>query len=223
MVFCWASPKEDAELIQRNVAWLEKAQVTDGKSRGSWSYALANGGRGDGSCSRFAMLGLDAAKTAGFAVNEETWRRASDYWLTTQRENGGWGYTADSGATLSMTLSGVAGLATANRHLPKEEQTKTREAAIRKPAEFIAKSMAGLPNAMFVFYVLHSLERAGHLSGHTRFGELDWKADTMKRLAETQQPNGSWKGATPTEGDLIATSFALLVLTGQSPVAAGPR
>ncbi len=215
MVFCWASPKEDAELIRRNVAWLEKAQVPDGKSRGAWSYQANPNGRGDGSCSRFAILGLDAAKKAGFEVKEETWRRVSDYWLTSQKENGGWGYTAEAPPTLSMTLAGIAGLATANRHLPRDEQSKTREAAIRKPEAFIENSLPAMPNATFVFYVLHSLERAGHLSGITRFGELDWKAEITKRLLESQHSKGFWKGANEAEGDVIATSLALLALSGQ--------
>jgi hypothetical protein len=215
MVFCWASPKEDAELIQRNVEWLEKAQVAEGKSRGAWSYAVTNGGRGDGSCSRFGVLGLDAAKRAGFKVNDETWKRVSDYWLTAQKENGAWGYTPESGPTLTMTLAGVAGLATANRHLPNDDQTKTREAAMRKPTDYLEKSIPDWPRSGFAFYALHCLERAGHLSSLKEFGKLDWKADATKRLLESQNPNGSWKGNNQSESELIATSFALMCLTGK--------
>lgn len=220
MVFCWASPKEDAELIKRNVAWLEKAQVADGKSRGSWGYVVNPGGRGDGSCSRFAVLGLDAAKRAGFEVQEETWKRVSDYWLSSQKDQRGsgygWGYVPDSGPTPTMTLAGIAALATANQHLPNDDQTKTREAAIRKPSEYLETMIPQLSQTGFAFYSLHSLERAGHLSGLKEFGKLDWKADAIKRLLEMQQANGSWKGNTQTESELIATSFALLVLTGQA-------
>ncbi len=217
MVFCAASPKEDAELIRRNVAWIEKAQVPDGKSRGAWSYALAHGGRGDGSCSRFALLGLQAAKKAGFEVQAETWRRVSDYYLTTQTNEGGWSYAAQGPPSPTMTLAGVAGLATANRYLPQDEQTKTREAAIRKPAEYLEKVIPELQRAPFAFYALHCLERAGHVSGQTQFGKLEWKADMTKRLLDAQGPKGSWSGATApaVENELIATSLALLSLTGQ--------
>ncbi|MBC7821864.1 MAG: hypothetical protein IAG10_33675, partial [Planctomycetaceae bacterium] len=215
MVFCAASPKEDAELIRRNVAWIEKAQVAEGKTRGAWSYGLNHGGRGDGSCSRFAVLGLHAAKKAGFEVQAETWRRVSDYWLTAQKDQGGWGYTPEAGTTPTMTLAGVAGLATANRYLPNDEQTKARDAAMLKPSSYLEKMIPELPKATFALYALHSLERAGHVGGITQFGQLDWKADAIKRLLETQHPNGSWKGSNTTENELIATSFALLVLTGQ--------
>ena len=37
----------------------------------------------------------------------------------------------------------------------------------------------------------------------------------MKRLLKLQHSNGSWKGNAPTESVLIATSFALMCLTGQ--------
>ena len=88
---------------------------------------------------------------------------------------------------------------------------------MRKPTEFVEKSIPRMPNAMFVFYVLQSLERAGHLSGIAQFGKLDWKADATKRLLETQQPNGSWKGsnAPTSENEIIATGLALMALTGQ--------
>ena len=213
MVFCWASPKEDAELILRNVEWLEKAQVTEGEMRGAWSYAVTNLGVGDSSCSRFAVMGLHAAKQAGFEVKAETWRHVSDYWLTTQKDQGLWGYTPQSAPTPTMTLAGIACLATANRYLPQDEQTKTREAAMRKPAEYLEKVIPDLSKAGFALYALQSLERAGHISGFKEFGKLDWQADLTKRLLETQHHNGFWKGTT--ESELVATSFALLALTGQ--------
>lgn len=183
--------------------------------RGAWSYAVTNLGVGDGSCSRFAVMGLHAAKRAGFEVKAETWRHVSDYWLTTQKDQGLWGYAPQSAPTPTMTLGGIACLATANRYLPRDDQTKIREAAIRKPAEYLEKLIPELHRVSFGFYALHSIERAGHISGIKEFGKLDWQSDLTKRLLETQHLNGSWKGSTVTESELVATSFALLALTGQ--------
>lgn len=216
IVFCEASAKVDAELIRRNVVWLEKAQVTTGQACGGWSYGADPGGRGDGSCSRFAVLGLDAAKKAGFAVQAETWQRVSDYWLTNQNDNGGWGYMPAAPSSLSMTLAGIAGLATANRHLPRNEQSVKREVAIRQPEKFIERALLGLSNVTKVpsdIYSLQSLERAGHLCDITRFGELHWKEFATKFLLEAQHPKGFWKMSN--QGDVVATSLALLTLTGQ--------
>ena len=116
-----------------------------------------------------------------------------------------------------MTLSGVACLARADRYLPQDDQTKIREAAIRKPTEYLEKTIPELQTASRAFYAFHCLEHAGHISGLTQFGKLDWKTDATKRLLELQRPNGSWNVDTVSaiENELIATSFALLALTGQ--------
>jgi len=50
--------------------------------------------------------------------------------------------------------------------------------------------------------------------GLKEFGRLDWKSGATKRLLESQYPNSSWKGDKQSS-DLIATSFALMVLTNQ--------
>ena len=72
-----------------------------------------------------------------------------------------------------------------------------------------------MPKASFTFYALQSLERAGHVSGIKEFGKLDWQTDITQRLLEAQHASGFWKGNTPTESELVATSFALMCLTGQ--------
>ena len=214
MVFCAAASKEDTELIRRSVAWIEKAQVTEGASRGGWGYQ-ANRLGNDGSNSRFAVMGLHAAKKAGFDVQDETWRRVSEHYMKTQTDQGGWGYSSPANQSLSMTLAGLGSLATANRYLPNDDQTKAREAAMLKPIAYLEKAIPTLPNASPTFYTFHCLERAGHISGIKEFGKLDWNADLIKRLLETQQPNGSWNGKGVGETDIIATSLALLALTGQ--------
>jgi beta-lactamase regulating signal transducer with metallopeptidase domain len=214
MALCAASPKEDAELIRRNVAWIENAQVKEGDATGGWSYAATPAGRADGSCSRFAILGLDAAKRANFEVNTETWQRAATYWMKGQRNEGGWGYTPGAPQTLSMTLAGVAGLATAHRYLPKDDQAAAREAALFKPRVYIDKMISAPPRS-FPFYSYHALERAGHLTKTEKFGDVDWKSVVTKQLLDQQRQDGAWGQANTTENHFIATSFALMFLSGR--------
>lgn len=216
IAFCLASPQDDADLIRRNVAWLEKAQVADGPSAGAWSYGLEHGGRGDGSCSRFAVLGLHAAKEAGFEVQLQTWQRLSEYWMKSRTPTGLWGYSLGAPPTVTMTLAGVAGLATAHRYLPDDDQVKARAAAMQAPAEYLEKVVSDWKPTSTPLYAYHCLERAGHVSGFEKFGNVAWQSETTPRLLKLQHPNGSWLGNNATENDIIATSLGLLTLTGQS-------
>ena len=243
MVLCAASPKADAELIRRNVTWLEQAQVTEGPHRGAWRYGVATINHGDGSCSRFALLGLQAAARAGFDVKAETWRKASEYYLSSQNpKNHGWGYVTQSGPTPSMTLAAIAGLAIINQRLPQDEDSKRRSEAIERAVPYLESNAAQLWQAGHGFYALHGLERAAHLNGWTKLGQHELSTLLDAKLTERQRPDGSWPyigggvagfggvgeqtkeqkeaaaNAAKLErqsNDLIATSFALLALTGQ--------
>ena len=243
MVFCMASPKDDAERIRRNVTWLEQAQATEGPNRGAWSYSAKAPNFGDGSCSRFAMLGLHAAKRAGFEVKAETWRNASDYYLSSKKPGSHvWGYTPEAGPTPTMTLAAMAGLAILNQHLPQDEQTKRRTEAIERAVPYVEITAGGLWNAGHGFYSLHGAERAAHLNRWTKLGKYELSKLLDEKLMELQKPDGSWAyigggfagfggGGEQTkeqkeaaaaaarlerqQRDLIATSFALLALTGQ--------
>lgn len=244
MVFCSASPKEDAELIRKNVAWLEKAQATEGPNRGGWSYMENNTKIADGSCSRFAMLGLHAAKKAGFEIKAETWRNASDYWMSSQKkDNHAWGYQPAAGPTPSMTLSGMACLAIINQHLPQDEQTKLRTEAIERAVPYVEPNAHLLWQSGHSGYALQCLERAAHLNRWQKFGKHELRKLIDEKLLGLQKPEGHWTGVggdgggffgapaeqTPEQkaaaeaarrlqvqsNDLIATSFALMCLTGQ--------
>lgn len=216
MAFCLASPQDDADKIRRNVTWLEQAQVAAGPSTGGWSYDLQHGGRGDGSCTRFAVLGLHAAKEAGFDVKQQTWQRLSEYWMKNRTPTGLWGYSQGAPPTVTMTLAGVAGLATAHRYLPNDDDAKAREAAMQAPTKYLEKVVSEWKPTSTPLYAYHCLERAGHVSGLEKFGEVDWQAASVPKLLKLQNPNGSWRGNEAIENDIVATSLGLLTLTGQS-------
>ena len=49
MVLCAAEPAKDAQLIARNVRWLESHQIKDGNNKGAWTYASPGSTPGDNS------------------------------------------------------------------------------------------------------------------------------------------------------------------------------
>jgi len=212
IVFSAASPQDDADLIRQHVAWIEKAQATEGPAIGGWSYLEGPTLRADGSCSRFAVLGLYAAQKAGFKVDPETWRRVSQYWLTSQTGAGQWSYTMGAQPTTTMTLAGIACLAIANEFLPIDDATEIRKTAIKRATASVKPEINGVSRSGFPFYALHCLERAGRLSNTDRFGEFDWKTELVKQLQAGQQANGAWTAGRGAENQYVATSFALMIL-----------
>ncbi|MBR4975916.1 MAG: terpene cyclase/mutase family protein, partial [Thermoguttaceae bacterium] len=123
MVFCLADPETDRARIEANVAWLVERQLkTSNEYDGGWSYVGIDQAseRADNSNSQFAVLALYEAEQIGVAIDEAIWKRAENYWLRMQNDDGSWGYRAStlnpegfpSGyGTGSMTCAGIAALA----------------------------------------------------------------------------------------------------------------
>src|SRR5262249_25604355 len=112
-VFCKANQKQDAELIKRNVAWLEKNAIRAGKKLEGWSYGAGGGAGGpDNSNTRYAVSGLYAAHQAGFkAETKDQWEQIRDMYVRTQTPGGGWNYREAGGmGTLTMTTSAILSL-----------------------------------------------------------------------------------------------------------------
>src|SRR5262249_31921763 len=73
------------------------------------------------------------------------------------------------------------------------------------------------------FYNLYGIERAGRLSGQRFFvgggRKVDWYRAGTEHLANTQSPEGCWRGGGTDGSPVVATSFALLFLAkGKTPV-----
>ena len=110
----------------------------------------------------------------------------------------------------------------------------------RSKVPYLESTAAQLWQAGHGFYALHGLERAAHLNGWTKLGQYELSNLLDAKLTELQRPDGSWAdigggvagfGGEQTNeqkeaaanaaklerqsNDLIATSFALLALTGQ--------
>ena len=88
----------------------------------AWSYGIPGEGQadfrntlagGDNSCTQFGVLGCWVARRHG-AATDDALRNAGAYFRkSVDPSTGGWGYTANAGATASMTCAGLLGLAAA--------------------------------------------------------------------------------------------------------------
>ena len=241
MVLCVAEPKKDKLLIQRNVAWLEKMQLSGGHpNSGGWAYSDATRqtrGNGDPSNTQFAILALHEAERAGVPIKQSTWKAARDYWVRRQRSNGSWAYFQEHRSTGSMTCAGIASLIIANGKLSTTDAVvsgstiqccgqKTAGNHIDRALNWLGKHFEIEQNpkagSYFWFYYLYGLERVGRLSGRRLIGGQDWYRKGARVLVKGnyQAPQGYWEGKGHAErSPIVATSLALLFLAkGRRPV-----
>lgn len=243
MVLSLAEPKRDLALIQRNVKWLEDAQIKEDQGKGAWSYSFGglSAFSADGSNTQFAILALHEAAQAGAVVQQKTWGMAKNYWERTQIPNGSWRYSRGQNATGSMTCAGIAAMIITGENFREEEDTVVGgrvdccgaidgEDEIEMALDWYAKAFSVKANpgpheaigTDHLFYYLYGMERAGRLSGRRYFGEHDWYREGAEHLLSLQDEfSGSWRSTiTPSERNpVIATSMALLFLSkGKRPV-----
>ena len=243
MVFCKASPKRDAMLIQRNVDWLESTQTRKGPFSGGWSYPAPSSllGRGaDNSNSQFALLALDAAERVGAKVRPATWRLAGEYWTRGQNPDGSWGYILESrgNGTGSMTCAGIASMVIAGGQIARSDVRIKEEKIIccaggstpgaqqvDRGIDWLAKKFSlstnpGMAGSQWRLYYLYGLERVGRLTARRFIGKHDWYREGADRLVRQEIAGANyWTGSGMEQNDLLATSFALLFLSkGRRPV-----
>jgi hypothetical protein len=243
MVLCAAEPAKDAQLIARNVRWLESHQIKDGLNKGAWTYA-SPGPTGDNSNSQFALLALYEAERAGVPVDPVTWRLALAYWESAQKSDFSWAYEkkgtrfrGELPGTGSMTCAGVASLVIASGRVGQSDAEVNGDriecCGVQKSNERTDKALAWLGSTFTVhnnpatgdvgggwlFYYLYGIERVGRLTGQrflvNRNGEPhDWYREGAAMFVNIQQPTGIWQGGNVTESEpLIGTSFALLFMS----------
>ena len=206
MVFCLADPETDRARIEANVAWLVERQLkTSNEYDGGWSYVGIDQAseRADNSNSQFAVLALYEAEQVGVAIDEAVWKRAENYWLRMQNDDGSWGYRAStlnpegfpSGyGTGSMTCAGIAALAmtsgvreAARARVEGDDfvccQDVEDEIAVRISSglNWLGKHFSARTNPgraagadAYFFYYLYGLERIGRLTANRFVGRSDW-------------------------------------------------
>lgn len=241
MVLAKAKPKDDLLLIQRNVDWLKKTVKRDGNGRLlGWAYPEPIR-EPDHSNSQYAVLALREASLAGVPIDDQLWKEIQDFYVRSQKKNGGWTYHPQAlgdNDRITMTAAGVCGLLITGMQLYRSKETIEPDGTIRNCGDFDRddKLALGLNRlgeqftvdfGVFKFYNLYGIERAGRLSGQRFFvgqgGQLhDWYRAGVRLLVRSQgQLDGAWRGGhSQIDGHpVIATSFALLFLAkGKTPV-----
>jgi len=246
MVFAKAIPEIDRLLVARNVAWLERVQITEGAARGGWEYA-DHGRWPDNSNSQFALLALHEAERIGVGVQGQTWRLAKAYWEKGQNPDGSWGYRLDqrSGRTSglpsgSMTCAGIASLVIASNMVRGTNaqaegdrircclESKSDDNPIRRGLEWLGSHFAVRSNPfgaregkVYHLYYLYGVERVGRMTAHRFLGSHDWYREGAEHLLRMKGGAASdhWIGIFNEENTLVATSFALLFLSkGRRPI-----
>ncbi len=178
----------------------------------------------DNSASQYAVLGLYSAIHAGVSMDPEALRRALQYYLEGQSEDGGWGYGPLDGSYGSMTCAGVASVAICAYALGEKDWREQQ--AVRKGVAWLAKNFTVKENPPRLdeshYYYLYGLERVGRILGTEFIGKNEWYPLGAKYLVEAQKENGSWES--PRDGSaLLVTSYALLFLTRATPSPSGKR
>ncbi len=226
MVFCAADPKKDMLLIQRNADWLARAQIMEGERAGAWTYFSVAGqqARGDNSNSQFALLGLHEAEQLGVKVDEATWQRALDYWLSCQRADGSWSYykpmkeQPEAPPTGSMTCAGIGALVISQGRLSEgdarvvdgtirccceqQDDDELQRALDWLGAKFTVNANptpAGFGGLNLgrsgLYYYLYGVERVGRLTGRRFLAKHDWYREGAEMLVQQQDKlSGFWRG-----------------------------
>jgi len=237
MVFSKATPKRDRALVARNVAWLEKTQIVEGDTRGSWAYP---GLSGDNSNSQFALLALYEADRIGVKVDGRTWRMAKAYWEKLQNADGSWGYKSGMPGTGSMTCAGITSLIITSDMVCQSNaradgdnirccvEDQSDDDRIRRALQWLGSDRVfavthnpGTPSAWMLYY-LYGLERVGRLTAQRFIGKHDWYREGADHLLKIKggETSDHWIGVGVYENDTrIATALALLFLSkGRRPV-----
>ena len=180
---------------------LEKASkliVSSKKSnpKGGWRYS-PDSQDADSTISGAQLMALFAARNAGIKVPEEAIEKGKAFLLSCQDTNGGFGYTAASGANLPRSAIGSLILS-----LAKDTNTD----AYRNSVEFL-KENSQFGDQGHKYYSLYYTSQAMFRASPSMWNT--WNSQNFKRLQSTQTENGSWNG---NYGQTFATSAALLSL-----------
>ena len=242
MVLCLASPNISRPRIRQNVQWLENNQARRGESNGGWGYG-AKSRDADNSNSQFALLALYEAERIGVEVDEPVWRRALNYWVNQQYDDGAWSYKPSANENIksltvksgSMTCAGIACVMIASGQIGESDAQvvdgevqccgkQTNIDAVERGLSWLAKNFTvqrnpvpkDMPSSPWWLYYMYAMERVGRLSGQRFIGSHDWYREGVERLLAKQDPvNGIWQEQSPPVG----TSLALLFLAkGRRPV-----
>jgi len=246
MVFARLEGDEARKRLLEDVDWLLKQQARTGKGgAGGWGYGPEHpttklrADWTDASNTYFALRALSDAAEAGAPVPPTLWRRAMQYWMDAQNDDGGWGYEprGQSAEPLrgsshgSMTAAGVAtNLLLAGRIAetttpppgPRADNPPPNAATIQRGLAWLGKHLAvdQVPqwtwgsSEDWLYYWHYFLARTAEEGGLREIGPHDWYPQ-MAELLFRRQRHGMWTRADAGDETLdvpVRTAFALLAL-----------
>lgn len=141
------------------------------------------------------IVALFAARNAGIGVPEDAIQKGLEYLRQCQSEQGGIGYTSDSGPNAPRTAIGVLCFA-----LAKEKNTD----AFRKAFTFLEGQE--LPRTYYNYFLYYGAQAFFHASPQAW---NQWNRENITRLNSSQNPDGSWDGSF---GATFSTAASLLSL-----------
>ncbi|MDR1491251.1 MAG: DUF4159 domain-containing protein [Planctomycetaceae bacterium] len=237
MALAAADSGNEKPQIQRNVEWLESAQIQSDnpEKNGGWNGDPQSGGIPDNASSQYVILALYEAERAGAKIKPETWRRAKEFWENGQKADGSWfndplgkregtDPMTCAGITSLMIINGFYGSASAfvrddAIHCCQSEENPD-DARIDRGFRWLIRHFTTAPGE-WNYYYLYCMERVGQISAQRFIGQYDWFREGVQTLLKRKgNAVNYWTGDEGFEQyDHIATAFALLFLSrGRRPI-----
>ncbi|MCC6420932.1 MAG: DUF4159 domain-containing protein [Gemmataceae bacterium] len=248
MAFAEAGFTEDRGRIQKNVDHLVNARIVRNGLLQGWGYDYPNtpNAQADNSNTQFALLALHMGRLAGAKIDRAVWKEIQDFYIRTQKDDGGWSYSPGGKAfgkpetTLTMTTAGLSGLLISGMEL-NEGREKMRadgtaancgvyqeNKSVQRALHWISaprEDRFQFPLPQRTFYNVYGIERAGRLSGLRFFHAHDWYREGCQFLVGKQHKDRDggvyWSepGGLGDSWPVVSTSFSLLFLSkGRTPV-----
>jgi len=196
---------------------------------GSWPHHQGET-HGDLSATEFALIALRDLAQTGEEISVDTWQRAGDFWISSQREDGGWPEFFNEAdppdsvteSRLSGTLAGVAMLSLCESlKLPSGtagrgncDPPAAHSPALRNGQHWLEKhfqsTAEGLDSPENAVDHLYGLERITRPRGALFQGEERWfRRAAVSLLRRQHRSRGYWQG----NNQSVSTSYALLFLS----------
>lgn len=192
--------KENRRSIAEAIDLAVRAAATAQKKNqwGGWRYT-PDSTEADTSVTGAVLMGLLAARNAGFEVPDEMIEAALEYLRKSTAENGMVAYSGLGGMGESMNRSAIATLVFA---VGKKKQWEEFAATLKYVSSNLEHSEQSYP-AYFRYYMAQAL-----FQGDIEAWEK-WNGETIRQLKGEQQSDGSFSGHQGTE---YGTGMALLAL-----------
>ena len=174
-------------------------------AEGGWEYEPRAVAAHEGSVTICLVQALRAARNSGLTVDSGVIRRAEDYVVRLQKDDGTFRYElGDPRSTIALTAAGVSTLNMAGRY-----DDNVIRSAIDAIWSGLARQREDGERVRFPYYQRFYIAQAfWQLADTSHFAR--WFDEERPEMLRAQAPDGSWRGRT--YGDCYATAMNCLVL-----------